>query len=243
MKQIAKRITFHELLKQPDGTEFTACFTDDVKRGLPPVILKKRSPRNYAERALASVQILGTDRDGGEHAIPNGTASFSVTLGALLESNYGIQSAGEKPENPFDGFPPPQAPRLPVNPEWTDAELAAIQQLATEKGMPPSQVIRQALRAYQEAHRIASESASREVLGTATFDKWGVDLIRAHGGLWLCGVTAENEHFAVALDACGNYGIRDIPPTVSDAALSAFIRNALSSRPHPPVESAAPRSE
>lgn len=81
MKQIAKRITFHELLRQPDGTEFTACFTDDVKRGLPPVILKKRSPRNYAERALGGIQILGTDRDGKEHAIPKGTADFSVTLG------------------------------------------------------------------------------------------------------------------------------------------------------------------
>lgn len=136
MNKTAKRITFHELLRQPDGIEFTACFTDDVKRGLHPVILKKRSPWNYAERTLADVQVLGTDRDGKEHAIPKGTADFSVTLDALLESNYGIQPTAEKPEPS-------------VNPEWTEAELAAIRQLATDKNMPPSQVIRQALRMYQ----------------------------------------------------------------------------------------------
>lgn len=93
MKQIAKRITFHELLQQPDGTEFTACFADDVKRGLPPVILKKRSPRNYAERALAGVQVLGTDRDGKEHAIPKGTADFSVTLGFEISQERCLEPA------------------------------------------------------------------------------------------------------------------------------------------------------
>jgi hypothetical protein len=224
MKQIAKRITFHELLKQPDGTEFTACFTDDVKRGLPPVILKKRSPRSYAERALGGVQILGTDRDGMPHAIPNGTASFSVTLGSA------------EPE-----------PVVSVNPEWTDAELAAIQQLATEKDMPPSQVIRQALRAYQETHQIAVADANRRVLGTASFGGWGVDLILAHDSLWLCGTAANaTEHFAAAVSNRGAFGIHDVPATIDIAALSAFVRDAIqedSSRPDAPVQSDSPRGE
>jgi hypothetical protein len=80
MKQIASLISFDELHKLPEGTEFTACFTDTVKQALPPVILKKRDARNYAERALDGVQILGTDRDGVPHAILKGTAVFSLTV-------------------------------------------------------------------------------------------------------------------------------------------------------------------
>ena len=226
MKQIAKRITFHELLRQPDGTEFTACFTDDVKRGLPPVILKKRSPRNYAERALGGLQILGTDRDGKEHAIPKGTADFSVTLG----------SAEPEPE-----------PVVSVNPEWTVDELAAIQRLATEKDMPPSQVIRQALRMYQEAHQTAVADANRRVLGTASFDGWDVDLILAHDSLWLCGIAANaTEHFAAAVSNRGAFGIHDVPAAINIADLSAFVRDTIrkdSSRPDAPVQPAAPRGE
>lgn len=82
MEQTATRITFAELRKQPDGTEFNACFADGVKRGLLPVTLKKRSPRNYAERILDGVQILGVAADGAEHAFTKGAAYFSVTEGA-----------------------------------------------------------------------------------------------------------------------------------------------------------------
>ena len=153
MNQITKRITFDELLRQPDGTEFTACFTDDVKRGLPPVILKKRSPRNYAERALDGVQILGTDRDGREHAIPKGTADFSVTLGFEISQERCLKLAELGGDHTIGAGSLEPEPVATVNPEWTDAELAAIQQLATEKDMPPSQVIRQACLARPEAVR------------------------------------------------------------------------------------------
>jgi hypothetical protein len=87
MKQIASLISFDELHKLPEGTEFTACFTDTVKQALPPVILKKRDARNYAERALDGVQILGTDRDGVPHAILKGTAVFSLTTAEEPESS------------------------------------------------------------------------------------------------------------------------------------------------------------
>lgn len=126
MEQIARRISFAELRKLPEGTEFTACFTDTVKHNLQPVSLKKRDARNWAERALDGIQILGTDRDGVPHAILKGTAVFSLTV-------------AEEP-----------VPPVSVNPEWTAEELAVIQKLAAEKDMPPSQVIRQALRCYQE---------------------------------------------------------------------------------------------
>ncbi len=97
MKQIARLISFDDLHKLPEGTEFTACFTDTVKRDLPPVILKKRDARNWAERALDGIQILGTDRDGAPHAILKGTAVFSLSLTAV--------AAAEEQEPQPAGFP------------------------------------------------------------------------------------------------------------------------------------------
>lgn len=238
MKQIAKRITFHELLQQPDGTEFTACFADDVKRGLSPVILKKRSPRDYAEHALAGVQVLGTDRDGKEHAIPNGTADFSVTLGST------------EPEL-----------AVPVNPEWTEAELAAIRQLATDKNMPPSQVIRQALRMYQAGNsqpagwRGEWGSDERRVVNSIDTGLWTVQLVH-YQGYWLRGCTRAGSRFSALIGANGVPDLATIPEDVDTSTLLAFISDnllykarfdeaaaAIRSRPDAPVQSDSPRGE
>lgn len=206
MKQIARPISFDDLHKLPEGTEFTACFTDTVKRNLQPVILKKRDARNWAERALDGIQILGTDQGGVPHAILKGTAVFSLTAHPAEQGSTeperatGLCREQSRPElgwairrianvtadsvtlNDGVSFCSPcfegaavgdtwavfheaggacfgqvrqavllDPARPAVNPDWTAEELTVIQKLAAEKDMPPSQVLRQALRCYQES--------------------------------------------------------------------------------------------